>query len=366
MAGMEKHYFGRGNTAAGLYTLYDSILGGLDTVFVINGQTGPGTSRILGELADAWKNTDWTKHYIHEPLDHERLEGIILEEARIGIIDGNAWSPDPVLEGTEIRIIDAAQTLRKELQEEAEALAAAREPEIAALYAKAYDSFSNTLRIHDDWEKIYIDHLDREKANSIAADFALNYLRPISAKKADITRRFLGAATWRGAVDYVPNLTESVRTRIFVKGRPGSGKSTMFKKIAKEAEIRGINTEIYHCGFDPASLDMLVFPELSLAIFDSTAPHEHFPSREGDSILDMYELAIEKGTDEAYAEQIPVVSSRYKYSMKNSISILAEVKKFRDEVWDAYGAAIDSKSLRRVADQIIHQVEILTNTSATL
>ncbi|MCJ8012456.1 hypothetical protein MUG84_12000 [Paenibacillus sp. KQZ6P-2] len=363
MAGQIKHYFARGNTAAGLYTLYDSVLSGLDTVFVINGRSGSGTSQLLSELAEAWEDTNWTKHYIHEALDHNRLEGIILEEARIAIIDGNAWSADPILEGTELRILDISQALRDELLEEAEEGTEAEEQEMASLYKNAYDSFLRTLRIHDEWEKFYIDNLDREEANQITSEFADEYLIPISTKKAKITRRFLGAATCQGAVDYVPNLTESLRTRIFVKGRPGSGKSTMFKKLAKEAEARGIDTEIYHCGFDPNSLDMLIFPELSLAIFDSTAPHEHFPSREGDSILDVYELAIHEGTDEAYAEEISEIRGRYASSMKSSIAILSDVKRIRDEAWEAYDAAIDIHALKAFASQIVRQVEELTNSS---
>ncbi|GIO31243.1 MULTISPECIES: hypothetical protein [Paenibacillus] len=363
MAGLEKHYFGRGNTAAGLYTLYDSILSGLDTVFVIDGRIGPGTSQVLGELAEAWKDNGWTKHYIHETLDSKRLEGIILEEARIGIVDGNAWSADPVLEGTEIRVIDATAALRAGLFEEAEAEVKEKEREIADLYAKAFDSFLRTLRIHDEWEKFYIDNLDRDRANQITAEFADEYLIPFRSKKANVTRRFLGAATWQGAIDYVPNLTETLRTRIFVKGRPGSGKSTMFKKLAKEAETRGIDTEIYHCGFDPNSLDMLIFPELSLAVFDSTAPHEHFPSREGDSILDVYELAIKPGTDEAFAEEIAEIRSRYSASMKHSISILADIKRIRDEAWEAFDAALDPAALRLIASQIVRQVDALTNSS---
>lgn len=363
MAGLEKNYFARGNTAAGLYTLYDSVLKGLDTVFVINGRTGSGTSELLNELAEAWRQTDWTKHYIHDVLDQERLEGIILEEARIGIIDGNAWSADPVLEGTEIRILDARQTQREELLEEAEIGTKQQELEIGTLYQNAYDTFLITLRIHDEWEKFYIDHLDREIANRITSEFADHYLIPVRSKEASITRRFLGAATWQGAVDYVPNLTADLRTRIFVKGRPGSGKSTMFKKLAKEAEARGIDTEIYHCGFDPNSLDMLIFPELSLAIFDSTAPHEHFPVREGDSILDVYELAIQPGTDEAYADEIAGIRARYTSSMKKSIGFLTEAKRIRDEVWEAYDAATDQAALKALAVDIIRQVEALTNTS---
>jgi len=365
MAGLEKHYFGRGNTAAGLYTLYDSILNGLDTVFVIDGRIGSGTSEVLAELAENWKENGWTKHYIHETLDNERLEGIILEEARIGIVDGNAWSADPVLEGTEIRVIDATAALRDGVADGVEARTKDREQEIASLYAKAFDSFLKTLRIHDEWEKFYIDHLDRERANQITADFADEYLVPFRSKQANVTRRFLGAATWQGALDYVPNLTETLRTRVFVKGRPGSGKSTMFKKLAKEAEARGIDTEIYHCGFDPNSLDMLIFPELSLAVFDSTAPHEHFPSREGDSILDVYELAIKPGTDEEFAEEIAEIRSRYSSSMKRSISILADIKRIRDGVWAEYDAAVDRAALRGIASQVIRQVDALTNSSVS-
>ena len=41
--------------------------------------------------------------------------------------------------------------------------------------------------------------------------------------------RFLGAATPKGAVDFVPNLTEGLPHRYFIKGPPGPGKSTMLK-----------------------------------------------------------------------------------------------------------------------------------------
>ncbi|MGN7357036.1 hypothetical protein ACTHPF_06685 [Paenibacillus sp. SAF-054] len=364
MAGQEKHYFARGNTAAGLYTLYDSVLNGLDTVIVINGLAGSGPSRLLDELADAWRQTGGSKQYIHDALDQDRLEGIVLEETGVAILDGNVWSADPVLEGTEIRVLDASRVQLGELMKEAEAETIELKQEMAAIYNQAYESFLKTLRIHDEWEKFYIEHLDRNSANQLTADLAEEYLIPTGSKEARVTRRFLGAATWQGAVDYVPNLTDSLATRIFVKGRPGSGKSTMFKKLAKEAEARGIDTEIYHCGFDPNSLDMLIFPELSLGIFDSTAPHEHFPSREGDSILDVYELAIQAGTDEAYADEIEEIRSRYTASMKQSIGLLADAKRLRDEIWNAYDAAIGPAALKALVVEIIQQVENLTNEAS--
>lgn len=55
-----------------------------------------------------------------------------------------------------------------------------------------------------------------------------------------------------------------------MKGNSGSGKSTVLRKIAREAQDRGFEVEVYHCGFDPTSLDMVTLPELEVAMSDAT------------------------------------------------------------------------------------------------
>src|SRR5690606_25296046 len=128
--------------------------------------------------------------------------------------------------------------------------------------------------------------------------------------------------------------------RYFIKGRPGSGKSTMLKKLAAAATERGFDIELYHCGFDPNSLDMLIVRELGFAIFDSTAPHEYFPVHDTDEIIDMYALCIAPGTDEAHATELSDISARYRAKMDESIARLAEAKRWRDELEEVYGAAM--------------------------
>jgi len=357
MAEQDLHYFMRGNTAQGLVSLADSVFQGLSTIYVLQGFPG-GTEAMMGRIAAALEQRGFSLQRIHQPLDNEFLEGIIVTDLSFGIVDGDAWTVNAELAGTDIRYIDLCSVL------DASKLAASSEEierlqeQIDTAYEQAYDTFLKTLRIHDDWEKVYIDHLDREAMDSLAAEWSEQYLLPVRAgKKAKIVHRFLGAATWSGAVDFVPNLTDHLKTRIYVKGRPGSGKSTLFKNLAASAELKGIDTEIYHCGFDPNSLDMLIFPELSLAIFDSTAPHEHFPVRPGDQILDVYQLAIEEGTDEKFADAILTVKDRYSTSMKHSISYLAEVKKFRDQLTDIYQGAADEGSLHPLERTILSGIE---------
>ncbi|MBR2578988.1 MAG: hypothetical protein IKE41_02480, partial [Clostridia bacterium] len=58
-----------------------------------------------------------------------------------------------------------------------------------------------------------------------------------------------------------------------LKGGPGTGKSTLMKKIAEKAEKLHIETELIHCSSDPKSLDAVIFPELKVCVADGTAPH---------------------------------------------------------------------------------------------
>jgi hypothetical protein len=232
--------------------------------------------------------------------------------------------------------------------------------QINQLFQKAYSTFNEALEIHDDWEKIYINSMDFTKADQLTNKLITAFLGKMKLnKKSDIRHRFLGAATPMGAVDFVPNLTEDISKRYFIKGRPGSGKSTMLKKLAAAAEERGVDAEIYHCGFDPNSLDMVIFRELGIAIFDSTAPHEYFPSRDGDEIIDMYELLIAPKTDELYAEIIERITAKYKEKMAEATSYLAKAKELHDKLEAIYISAMDFTVVEEIQNQIAEQIREL-------
>ena len=77
--------------------------------------------------------------------------------------------------------------------------------------------------------------------------------------------------------------------RYIIKGGPGCGKSTLMRRIAHEAEQRGLEVEYYDCSSDPGSLDGIVLPSLDIAMFDGTAPHEEAADAPGwrDNLIDL-------------------------------------------------------------------------------
>ncbi|MGE7625376.1 PRK06851 family protein [Viridibacillus sp. NPDC096237] len=343
MSGKELHYFFGGNTARGFFSLYDSNFVGLEKIFILKGGPGTGKSTLMKNIANDWQEKGYDVEFIHCASDSDSVDGVIFPSLKIGIVDGTEphviepKAPGAVEEY--VNLGDAWNSQQLSIKKD-DILQLMKEKEEA--YGQAYHSYAEALAVHDEWEAIYIANMDFEKLNALTEEIKSIFFGEIHLnKEANVRHRFLGAATPIGAVDYVPNLTENIRKRYFLKGRPGSGKSTLLKKLASTAEDRGLDVEIYHCGFDPNSLDMVILRELGIAIFDSTAPHEYFPSREGDEIIDLYNVAVFPRTDEIYEEQILGISTRYRNKMNEGTSSLAEAKKSHDKLEEIYQEAVD-------------------------
>lgn len=60
---------------------------------------------------------------------------------------------------------------------------------------------------------------------------------------------------------------------IVLKGGPGTGKSTLMRRVAEKLEKEGYFIERGYCSADPSSLDVVYAPEIKFSIFDATLPH---------------------------------------------------------------------------------------------
>lgn len=94
---------------------------------------------------------------------------------------------------------------------------------------------------------------------------------------------FLGANTPHGFVsrfDQLQPKDENWNTYI-IKGGPGTGKSTLMKKVASAFSSYTEDIEYIHCSADVNSIDAIIFPELKVSIADGTYPHVLEPKYPG-------------------------------------------------------------------------------------
>ena len=71
---------------------------------------------------------------------------------------------------------------------------------------------------------------------------------------------FAAANSGKGFCSFYGEIFSPERTerRYLIKGGPGTGKSSLMRRVAGEAEKRGYGVEYYRCSSDPTSLDAIL------------------------------------------------------------------------------------------------------------
>lgn len=286
------HYFLSANSAQGYIDLAPARLSTLPHVIHTTGYPTSVLRAVEGAVITLAQAQNRRLDIVHRPLDGA-VTGFILPETGRAVLDTPLW-------------LDRSRHVDGLLQND-------MRDGIHEALDGAYTQSAAALRVHDAWEAIYMQETDRTQLDTLAAAFCdrLTEGADADATVGTHTDVFFGAGTPDGAVDYIACLTADVPHRYFLKGRPGTGKSTLLGKIAQAAQRAGWAVEVYHCSFDTNSLDMVVIRERGLCIFDSTAPHEYFPTRTGDEIIDLYAAAVRAGTDERHVAQLRMIAERY-------------------------------------------------------
>jgi len=353
-----KHYFVYGNTAQGFISKLATNLQGIDNMVLFQGWPEAGKAGFMSLIAEECRNSGLKTEYLHCPSSPDALDGVIVPDLKLAVIDGTGLhyrrlvAPDPAAKYINTDPAFDAEKLRQAMD-----LIAEFDQSIGDFHENAFRRFRSALDVHDEWEKIYIENMDFSKADALAPaviDMILGENR--LPKPTVIKERFFGASTPAGATDFIESLTGNISKRYLLKGRPGTGKSTLLRKILAASAERGLDAEVYFCAFDSKSLDMIIWPELDKCLFDSTAPHLYQPSRPSDEVIDMYEVCVKPGTDEKYEKELADINRRYKATVQSGTEFLAKAKNRLDELLDIYNAAADPGEIRRLCAEVINRL----------
>lgn len=130
-------------------------------------------------------------------------------------------------------------------------------------------------------------------------------------------RMFPGGNTSKGFFSYFDHIInrKDANKFIILKGGPGTGKSSMMRKIGVYMQEKGYDVEYHHCASDRESIDSMMIPKLKIALVDGTAPHVTDPKYPGaiDMIINLGEYWNSKGLEENREEIIKVIDRNSKY-----------------------------------------------------
>ena len=101
---------------------------------------------------------------------------------------------------------------------------------------------------------------------------------------------------------------------------------------------------------------MVIVPELSVCVFDSTSPHEMFPKTDRDSILDFYQESGLLGVDEKFEREIGDISERYKQKISEGVAYLRLSKIYHRELEYIYGGLWSDAKTQKIINSLLNKL----------
>ncbi len=95
------------------------------------------------------------------------------------------------------------------------------------------------------------------------------------AEQTPAVRFFIGGNTPDGFLAYLDDLYDGKDgwQAYILKSGPGTGKSSLMRRVMETMAAAGHQPEAIFCASDPGSLDGVIFRDVKKCIFDGTAPH---------------------------------------------------------------------------------------------
>lgn len=326
---LETRYYVCGHTAKGFVNYLDSNLADIKQIVILKHPAKCVKTKAIKQFME--QHSVEAQQIISSPYSKRYIAGVIIPSLSLAILSEEIISEDI----TTAKVIDLAKYSKVKTNRD---LMIYLDRIVTASYEAAYRYFAKGLTYHEQLEKVYLREMNFTKADSIANEFITKLFlhQKTHNRKAIIKERLFGTNTSDGIVNHLQEIIEPIENRIFIKGRAGTGKSYFMKKVMEACVENGYDVELYHCSFDPGSIDMILIRDLNYCLFDSTAPHELFPMRTTDQIIDLYEKTVTPFTDEKYVMEINKLTTKYKQEMQQGIALLKNTKEAEemiDRLW---------------------------------
>ncbi len=169
-----------------------------------------------------------------------------------------------------------------------------------------------------------------------------------------IRRYFPGGNTAYGFTSLWNTNISDLERLIILKGGPGTGKSTMMRKIGEEIRKKGYGIEHLVCSSDPDSLDGMIARQRGAGIVDGTAPHMMDPKYPivKEKIVNLADCLSEKKLQEHKEELVRLVdlnSELFRQAYENFYA----AKAFYEEMKNYYGEGLDVQALDQMTKELI-------------
>ena len=353
--GKATYLFPGSNTPAGFLSFYREGLKGTEHVFILKGGPGCGKSTLMRKIGLHMLERGYDVEFWQCSSDNDSLDGVRIPALSVAIVDGTApHTLDPLYPGAVEEIVNLGEhwqsaALRRQ-QEEIISLS----QRISERYAFCYGKLREAGALLETEQAENSDHADTSILEQTLHDLADHIFSTDQPRGRHL---FASAVTPRGLIRFTEPLSRRMRRRFILTGPVGGGKEQLIAALAHLAEEKGHRADIYHHTLLPETIELLLLPELEIAVVAAERPpQETLP---GDTVI-----VCGKAHDEAAAAAL---QEQVETLVAAAANYIAEARALHDSLEAIYRKAVDFPAVESTGNRLFSRILALaadTDSSA--
>lgn len=232
----EKKYFAALNGGTGFVSFYDNVFSSLERVYIIKGGPGTGKSKLMRDIASEAENKCYSVEYFYCSADSDSLDGIIIKELNIGILDGTSpHVTDPCYPGVSEEILNLGMFWKVEKLKKESLNVHDFVDRKKTLYSNVYGFLSAAERIDAEKRVLVKKAMKKDKMHSSVLRL-MKYFKRGEGYKEDV--RLVESFGMKGSV-YFDTFLHFADNKFIIKDKYGIG-YIYIRMIKAECEKLGI------------------------------------------------------------------------------------------------------------------------------
>lgn len=367
---VQRHYFPGNNTPQGFFSYYRYIMSQREAsrIICIKGGPGTGKSTFMKKIGEGFVQLGEDVDFLHCSADEDSLDGIVLKNRRIALIDGTSpHMTDPVTPGAVDRIINLGEFWNEEGIAANKAEIIDLNEETSRWYRIAYNYLSAARSVFRSLEEVYNGAVRSGEIYRLVADIVSKELAgyPVSMVPGKQKKFFASAITAGGMTHYIDTLLENIE-KVYIVSSPAGFQNSSFMEIIREGAVyRGFDTEVFYCPMGPdEKIDHMIIPQLSIAFITVNDYHDMEPwevirdddSRQELTLIDMSDY-MDAVTLEANSELIETLKEEYDILLGKAIRALSCAKDTHMKVESMYVPNMNFTQVSALAEELFEELK---------
>ena len=353
-------FFLGASTPAGFVSFFDDIASRLDDhhSYIIKGGAGTGKSTLMKRCALLGLSKGESIERIHCSSDPFSLDGIVLTNAKITMLDGTPpHAIEPEYPGAYETVVNFCDCWDEEMLQ-------SRRREIVNLFGENKALRNRAVSLLEGAGSLLCEnrfalqpHVDREKIARAALGIAVREGLGKQGAKSTEHKRFASAVTPQGIVSYALSNVADYEHVYLIKDMSGAASQLLLNELRTHLLRSG--TEFYscYCPLDPSRLEHLIVPKCSLAFLTSNRFHPM--TADGFSPYRVIHAGrfIPAEYLRARKQHLRFSSRMAGAILEEAILAMAGAKKVHDVIERIYGEAVDYQKIEDKSVDVLTQIE---------